>query len=133
MILKLRPVQYKYEANLRAPARTGYAPPTPTLYDQRDLTKRSSNVTTEKTKAPSVCCCSTSRGESLTAAAGREKQQRERQRHRELRLEARLAQSEDARIEMEAEAGRLQAFIDEMRGLGPLPLNTAAGESTAAE
>lgn len=44
---------------------------------------------------------------------------RERQRARERRLEARLAESEDARIEVEAEAGRLQAFLDEMRGLGP--------------
>lgn len=43
----------------------------------------------------------------------------ERQRERERRLEARMAESEDARIEVEAEAGRLQAFLDEMRGLGP--------------
>lgn len=45
---------------------------------------------------------------------------RERQRERERRLEARIAKSEEARIEVEAEAGRLQAFLDEMRGLGPL-------------
>eukprot|EP00752_Nemacystus_decipiens_P010589 g9430.t1 len=45
---------------------------------------------------------------------------RERQRERERRLEARIAESEEARIEVEAEAGRLQAFLDEMRGLGPL-------------
>lgn len=36
-------------------------------------------------------------------------------------LEGRLARSEDARIELEAEASRLQAFLDEMRGLGPMP------------
>lgn len=30
-----------------------------------------------------------------------------------------MVQSEDARIEVEAEAGRLQAFLDEMRRLGP--------------
>ncbi len=44
---------------------------------------------------------------------------RERQRERERRLAARMVQSEDARIEVEAEAGRLQAFLDEMRKLGP--------------
>ncbi|CBJ25623.1 hypothetical protein Esi_0003_0342 [Ectocarpus siliculosus] len=44
---------------------------------------------------------------------------RERQKQRERRLAARMAESEDARIEVEAEAGRLQAFLDEMRGLGP--------------
>lgn len=45
---------------------------------------------------------------------------REKQRERERRLEARVAESEEARIEVEAEAGRLQAFLEEMRGLGPI-------------
>lgn len=54
-------------------------------------------------------------------SAAQEKRQRQRQRQRERGLVARLAQSEDARIQAEADAGRLQAFIDEMRELVPLP------------
>lgn len=59
---------------------------------------------------------------------------RERQRERERRLEARIVESEEARIEVEAEAGRLQAFLDEMRGLGPLfvqPRRGGANEGAA--
>lgn len=58
---------------------------------------------------------------------------RDNQRERERKLEARMAVSEDARIEAEAEAGRLQAFLDEMRVLGP-PFGRAwRGEERAVE
>lgn len=43
---------------------------------------------------------------------------RQRWREREQQLEQKLSESEDARIEAEAEASRLQAFIDELMGLG---------------
>lgn len=59
--------------------------------------------------------------------------ERQGQRQRERRLEARLAESEDARIEVEAEAGRLQAFLDEMKGLGPPVVRGWRGEGAAAE
>lgn len=58
---------------------------------------------------------------------------RERQRERERRLETRLAESEDARTEIEAEVGRLQAFVDEMRGVGGAPFVPWRGGEGAAE
>lgn len=58
----------------------------------------------------------------------------ERQRERERRLESRLAASEDARIKIEAEAERLQAFLDEMRGRLGVPFAQVwHGERGAAE
>ncbi|CAM9593385.1 unnamed protein product [Ectocarpus sp. 4 AP-2014] len=58
-------------------------------------------------------------GKACLVCGERGRSSRERQKQRERRLAARMAESEDARIEVEAEAGRLQAFLDEMRGLGP--------------
>lgn len=59
---------------------------------------------------------------------------RQRWRERQQQLEQKLSESEDARIEAETEASRLQAFIDEMRGLGrPEGMSDLRGGERTAE
>lgn len=77
-------------------------PPTPTLF-RLPVVRTSAALTTDSNELVLI-----SRHEND-----------DNQRERERKLEALVALSEDARIEAEAEAGRLQAFVDEMRVLGP--------------